>query len=149
MSTASASELLTPTGLAAACPILTARGLSTEQMTEAEFIAAITEQERAPRDNAALTDACRQALRSTGERLPRIPLRVIRRWSPTGKPLPRKWGGVCVEPDEAPIAFAMLPAPFIGYVSVLVRAGDLPNPVFDKEQLASALADALLKEVPE
>ncbi|MGO9835108.1 MAG: hypothetical protein ACLP1X_12915 [Polyangiaceae bacterium] len=121
--------------------------ITVEVLTEAEFAAAIAERERTPRDDAALTDACRQALRSTGERLPRIPLRVMRGWSPNGT-LPKNWG-VGVECGEVPVVFAMLPAPFIGYVSVVARADDLPNAVFDEEQLASALADALLKEIPE
>jgi hypothetical protein len=135
--------------LSDACTALAARGVRSEALTEREFVAAIVDQPRARRDDVALTEACCQALRSTGERLPRLPLRVVRRWSPNGTPLPKGWGGVSVEPGEAPIVFAMLPAPFIGHVSAVARADDLPNAVFDEEQLASALADALLNEVPE
>ncbi len=142
-----------PASLADACAILMTCGLTSKQMTEAAFIAAIEAHERAPRlerarrDDAALTDACCQALRSTGRRLPHVPLRIIRSWSRNATPLPREWGGVPIVDGERPIVCAMLPQPFVGYVFVIARADDLRRPHLDaaaKDRIASALADALL-----
>jgi hypothetical protein len=120
-------------------------------LTEAEFVAAIEARERVrlPHD-AALTRACAEALRRRGTQLPSVPgARVVRGWSPNGTPLPREWG-VPIERDEAPIAFAMLGQPWVGYVSIVARAADLPRPRLDgaaRDRIASALADAVLAEV--
>ena len=130
-------------------------GCQSVRLTRAEMIAEICARERAPRrehatrDDRALTRACVQALRSSGESLPAFPLRVVRGWSPNGTPLPKTWG-VLIERDETPVAFAALPAPFVGFIAAVARITDLPRPVLDldaKRRIASALADAILAEV--
>jgi hypothetical protein len=141
--------------LADACAKLMAHGVSTKLMTPAEMVTEIAARERAPRregvprDDDALTRACVEALRSSGESLPSIPLRVVRGWSPNGTPLPKTWG-VLIERDETPVAFAPLPAPFVGFIAAVARITDLPRPVLDphaKRRIASALADAILAQI--
>ena len=136
-------------GIAPAARPLTTPPITAEVLTEAEFFAAIAERERAPHDDVALTRACIEALRLRGEPLPCVPLRVVRGWSPNGTSFPKTWG-VLIERDETPVAFAPLPAPFVGFVAVVARVSDLRRPVLThdaKRRIASALADAILAEV--
>lgn len=118
-------------------------------LSQAEMAAEIAALERSQRDDPALTQACVQALRRSGVRLPPVPLRVVRAWSPNGYPVPKEWDGVPLGPGEVAVAFARLPAPYVGFVALTADAAALPKAALDvaaKERVAQALADALLEE---
>jgi hypothetical protein len=52
-----------------------------------------------------------------------------------------------IERDEGLLRSIPLPAPHVGHVIVAVRQADAPKPIFDEEQLAHALARAMVAEV--
>ena len=136
--------------LSDASAALSAHGVTSEVLTQRQFVAEITERERTPRNDVELTRACIEALRGRGVQFPSVPgARVVRGWSPNGTPPPPEWG-VPIVRGEAPIAFAMLGQPWVGYVSIVARAADLPRPGLDgaaRDRIASALVDAVLAEV--
>ena len=115
-----------------------------EPMTPAEFVVAIAAAESAPRpDEPALRRATVGALRG----VPRVPAaRVVRLRSPNGTALPAGWD-VMIEPGEGLVHSVPLPLPHVGHVVVVVQQADAPRPVFDEEQIAHALARALVAEV--
>lgn len=129
------------------------------KLTLAEFAAAVADRERARRDgrsarrsgrqrpdDCGLTRACIEALRSTGQRFPRIPsLRVVRAWSPNGTPLPKDWS-VLIERDETPLALASLPAPFVGFVAVVAGTANLPKRMLEARR--RLLDDPRFRVVP-
>lgn len=121
-----------------------------ELLTQAEMTAEIAALERRQRDDPALTRASIEALRRSGARLPSVPLRLKRAWSPNGWPLPKEWDAVPLDPGEAAVAFARLPAPYVGFVALTADAATLPRSILldaaAKEKIATVLADALLEE---
>jgi hypothetical protein len=144
MTPASASRPITEEKTAGAMP-------TAVLLTRAELAEAIAERERSPRDNEGLTRACITALRSGG-RLPRVPLRVVWVWSPTGAPIPPELDGIFIDPSvEVVVRSRRLPAPYVGRAALIADAAVIPAPQFNheaRERVAEALAAAMLKEVP-
>jgi hypothetical protein len=115
-----------------------------EPMTPDEFRAAIAAAESVPRpDEPALRRATVRALRG----VPRVPAaRVVRLRSPNGTPLPVGWD-IAIEPGDVLLRSVPLPRPHVGHMVVVIRQADAPRPVLDEEQIAHALARALVAEV--